>query len=489
MDVDAQKLEASRKAFESARRPLQPRDQLKVSYGAASPSRQAAPRLAGSDIDSDLLPPRIVKGEHPYLDITRICCVWCVAVDHGNWTFGQWNCMFTQDWVLQYLFLVSGVGYGLSSRRLGGYLSRLSAYFVLGVLMNWSAAAIAGWNWKGNMFDVVFHLWFVVGLMIYAILLAPLKWYLQSTMEKASREGESSPRAAAERESVPEADHPEVESPQQAPAEAQENSLQQVRDSVLWAMMVIGGGLVCIFFFFLVVMRPVVQLLAAGAGSSLSVFGQGADFWGLPQDYAEAKIFFQRLLTYLMCTCTNIYFMVVCPHVLKEASTTTWLVIVNTYVHKLFFYRAQDDRMLHGLDLMLMGMSCYYFGLRHRQLIGRYVVRYWFAVLLVGALLWPPGAHQRFDEVPPGPQDTEQRIRVYLLEAIFVVIWLAAGERLVQPEIFTEDKLKFLNNWGMLTFLVHKAVHIAVVPPLNWAFLVLLAPACYLVEHSFRGFK
>mmetsp|Transcript_76326 Transcript_76326/g.236366 ORF Transcript_76326/g.236366 Transcript_76326/m.236366 type:complete len:136 (-) Transcript_76326:129-536(-) len=135
---------------------------------------------------------------------------------------------------------------------------------------------------------------------------------------------------------------------------------------------------------------------------------------------------------------------------------------------------------------MLLGMSCYFLGLRHRRVIGLYLVRYWFLVLLLCAMIWPPGEHQRFDEIPPPPRDMELRVRVYLLEGIFVVIWLAAGERLVQPEIFTEDRLAFLNNWGLLVFLVHKAIHMTILPPFNWTVLVLLAPACYWAQNLSR---
>jgi len=466
-------------------RPLQPHGGPKGTYGTspASPSWEKQP----CSVHQDRLLPLTAKAGHPFLDITRICCVWCVAVDHGNWTFGHWNCMFTQDWVLQYLFLVCGVSYGISSRRLGGYLSRLFAYFVLGVLLNWCAAIVAGWSWRGNMFDVVFHLWFVVGLMLYAVVLAPLKWYLRRVAEDLDKQSESGLRATAERESIPEADHPEAEeSPWHPVTGPQEHSTYDVGTSVLWIMMAVGGGIVFIVIFFTLCMRPVVLLLAARAGSSMHVFGQGADFWGFPQDYEEAKTFFKRFFTYLMCSSTSVYLLVVCPRVLKHTSATTWLVIVNTYVHKLFFYRGQDDRFFHGLDLMIVGMSCYFLGLRHRRVIGLYVVRYWFAVLLACAMIWPPGAHQRFDEIPPPPEDMELRIRVYLLEAIFVVIWLAAGERLVQPEIFTEDNLTFLNNWGLIIFLVHKAVHMTILPPLNWTLLLLLAPACYLVQRGWR---
>mmetsp|Transcript_18627 Transcript_18627/g.54087 ORF Transcript_18627/g.54087 Transcript_18627/m.54087 type:complete len:310 (-) Transcript_18627:26-955(-) len=294
--------------------------------------------------------------------------------------------------------------------------------------------------------------------MMYGAILAPLRAYLRWVVGPGS----------------PEAEHP-----------CEERGLLHVharyRDSLLVTLAVVGGGLLFIVVLFVVALRPVIELLSPCIWRLFSRVGDGADFWGMPSDVNEARAFLERFCRYLMCTCSNIYLVMVCPLVCKRPSMTTWLVILNTYVHKLFFYRAQDDRFFHGFDLMTIGLCCYYLGLRMRRQIGVYVIRYWFVVMLACGLLWPPGVHDRFDENPPREVDT--RVRVNLLELIFIVLWLAAGERLVQPEIFTEDKMDFLNNWALLLFLVHKAVHMTIVPPLNWATLLLLAPACHLMQH------
>jgi hypothetical protein len=36
---------------------------------------------------------------YAHLDATRIVCVFCVAVDHGNSSFGDWNVIFVQNWL------------------------------------------------------------------------------------------------------------------------------------------------------------------------------------------------------------------------------------------------------------------------------------------------------------------------------------------------------------------------------------------------------
>mmetsp|Transcript_11573 Transcript_11573/g.24385 ORF Transcript_11573/g.24385 Transcript_11573/m.24385 type:complete len:466 (-) Transcript_11573:88-1485(-) len=410
----------------------------------------------------------------PFLDITRICCVWCVAVDHGNSSFGLWNMMFTQEWVLQYLFLVCGVSYGLSSKSLANYLGRLAVYAAIGISVNWTAWIVTGMDWRSNFFNVIFHIWFVIGLMGYAVLLFPLKVWLARV-----RNWPRSDDRRHVQEPTPEAEHPLAE---QAVAAEQRAPSTSYRDVLLKYLAGIGGGLLAIFILFQVVLDPVVDLLAPEFLEFWKNMGAGAAFWGLPMTLGESRAFLQHMSTYFMLTCSNIYLVVACPLIFENASLTTWGVLINTYGHRLLFYRSKEERPFHGLDLMMVALTCYYLGLRNRRKIGEYVIRYWFVVLFFCALLWPPGTLGRFDEHPP--TDLERRIRWNLLEAIFVIIWLVAGERLVQKEIFTEDRLDFLNEWALILFLVHKAVHIMFVPPLNWVALVGLAPVCYILRRK-----
>jgi len=404
-----------------------------------------------SEWESHQLLPPCVDNHYPFLDLTRIICVWCVCVDHGNSSFGHFNIMFTQDWVLQYLYLVCGVCYGMSERDLLSYETRLLAYFVLGVFVNMVAWTFTGQDWWNNMFDVIFHLWFVAGLMLNCAILAPLKTYLKKCRQQA---------AAA------------------AISKAMFSDLQEpsYRSCLLQVLVVIGGGIVGIMIIFTVVLDPVRELIAPFVGA-IGARGRGASFWGIPHDTKGARTFLNHTCNYLMLTCTNIYLLIVGPRIQCDMTFSTWLLIMNTYGHRCLFYRAADERPFHGLDIMMISLACYYLGLFGRRTIGNYIVRYWFCVLLLFSLLWEPGTMTRYDESPPA--ELTVRIRVNLLEGLFVTVWLVAGERLVQSEIFTEDKLQFMNYWALIVFLVHKAVHIAIVPPFNWVVLLAIVPACH----------
>jgi hypothetical protein len=444
---------------------------------------------SGGRIDpDDLLMPD--PGRHyPFLDITRIACVWCVAVDHGNGSFGKWNVMFTQDWVLQYLFIVAGASFGMTKKGLVSYELRLAVYFCLGVSINWLAWIIVGKDWKHNLSDMIFHLWFIVGLMIMTVFLCPLRFYIQSQLSCGTIRKESKPEVADVPETEAPNEAPDVSEPHEEPQEEPQppptcyTLAARARDSMLCQLLVIGCGYLGIGLFFSVALDPLWDKLAPPL-AALSGSGQHesgwAEHWGLGGGELEARAMFDRFGLYLMCSVSNVFLMMVGPVVLPQASYTTWLMIFNTYGHKIAVDRKQDDRFFHGFDLTMLGLAAFYLGVRHRQKIGIYIVRYWFVVIFICGLIWPPGTSTRYDEHPP--EELSLRVRVNLLEGIICTVWLVAGDRLIQPEIFTEDRMEFLGNWALLIFLVHKFCHMTLPPPLNWTVLVALAPAFYLVE-------
>lgn len=392
----------------------------------------------------------------PFLDITRICCVACVAIDHGYRPFGEWNTLLGQDWVLQYLYLVCGACFGISRSSLLSYEARLGKYVLIGIMVNWLAWVVTGKDWRNNMFNVIFHLWFVVGLMIYAAVLAPLRPYLQRARDQVAAQQDhevSLARTAAES-----------------------------KDGTLRSVALIFGGIAAIALVFRVILDPLFSILAPVTWQMWRQLGEGAKFWGLPSSPAESEEFLEQISTYCMLTSSNLYLILVCPRVFVNISFTAWAVFINTYLHRMLFYRAAHERPFHGLDLMMLALTVYYFGMRHRRTLGIYAARYWFIVIFICGLVWRPGSFGRFDETPP--EEIHMRVRVNFVEAVFMLVWLIAGEHIAKPEIFTVDKLEFLNDWALLVFLVHKAVHMILPSPVNWVFLVALAPACWLVRRA-----
>mmetsp|Transcript_97154 Transcript_97154/g.173051 ORF Transcript_97154/g.173051 Transcript_97154/m.173051 type:complete len:438 (-) Transcript_97154:89-1402(-) len=417
---------------------------------AVSSYSSAEPKQNSSEQHSDALLQPSSDG-FPQLDMTRIICVCLVAVDHGNKAYAEWNAIFVQQWTMQWIVLVSGICYALSKKSLSSYCFRLGTYVVIGVLVNLSAWMALNMDWRNNMFNVVFQMWFVVGLMVYAAILAPLKALL--ALQSQERLEPALPR-----------DSPSHHS---------------------WStgLMTVAAGLMLLAIFFHYVLPVLVEPIAAPAFLGLSkLLGAGQETWGLPETMTEADLFVANLSCYSYLTMSNLYLMFTLRLSTVKVSLIPWVIIANSFVHRSLFYRGPEERPFHFLDLMILGLATYHYGIRHRKIVGDYVVRYWFVILISFAIIWPPYMDNRMDMNP-----THERIlrtRCEIIEAVSIIAWLCAGDRMFSREIFTVDKLGWLNDWALLLFLVHKASHMLLGQPTSWLFLAMLLPVVYFLRRS-----
>jgi len=439
-------------AFETATDVEQPEDVPIAAFAAAkrkygSEEGSCDGELTSKDRDAEdvhKLLPDTPDGRHPSLDVIRIVCIWLACVDHGGTPFGYWNTMYVQSWVLQYLFMICGICFGMTKKGLPSYLSRLGMYFVVGVCCNWMAWAIAGLDWKHNSWDIVFQFWFVFGLMMYCVALYPLKQYLA--------------RVKIEKQ-------------------ASESSWAEFARGV--AVLVLGFAVIKLLF--RAVLIPIMQKeVAAPLASAISQMGSSAQFWGIPSNPDDAATWCGRFITYLETSLSSVYLVIVSPFLFSRLSAVGWLVIANNYYHRCFEYRGQDSRIFNGFDVTFLGLTCFYFGLQYRRVIGEYFIRYWFLFLFICALLWPPGTTGRWDEQPP--TDAKKRLAYNFMEMIFVVFFLSAAERMADPKIFSEDRMEFMGNFTLLLFLVHKAIYILVPQPYCWLVILSLIPFCYIMQ-------
>jgi len=379
----------------------------------------------------------------PCLDIARIVCVGLVVVNHGgsSWSdqFGLWNQMYVQQWVLQWLFVICGMSFGMSSRNTWGYLSRLGLYFVIGVVINWSAWVMKGLDWKSNFWNVIFQFWFIFGLMMYIIMLTPVKRYLSNLRTRTDVQ----------------------------------------RDLGLVAGLgIMLGLLVAVHLSFTYVLVP---LTSATLGRALVDFkkdaGSGGAFWGLPDDMHQSTLFIAELLGYVQVSVGSLLILWIFPKMSNRLSLTAWLVLLHVFCCRCIFYRGQFARIVDGFDFTMIGLVNFYLGLAYRRTIGKYMCRYWFVVLFLFACLIPPGTFGRFDESTI--TNLPFRIKFHLVEFALILLFLCAAERIADGAIFAEDKLGWLSWWALYLFLFHKAIHILVPHPFNWAVICLIAPVAW----------
>jgi hypothetical protein len=121
--------------------------------------------------------------EHPepkarmwHMDFARICAIMCVIFEHaGGEDYTHRNVIFGLWWALPYLYMTSGMGCMMSKKAITGYVGRLLCVFAVGVSANWVADVITGRNWKGDFGNTIFQMFFVIMLVIMAIVTEPLR--------------------------------------------------------------------------------------------------------------------------------------------------------------------------------------------------------------------------------------------------------------------------------------------------------------------------
>jgi hypothetical protein len=409
------------------------------------------------DRDEATLLPRRADGDkrQPHLDLCRFICVLVVVLDHGAPEYAKWNAFFGQNWTLQLIYVICGISLGLSNKGFGGYLGRLGAYVVVGVLCNWFAWVVTGQDWQSNVWGVVFQFWFVVGLMLYSVMLIPLKQYLAWA---ASRD-----QLAAAEESY-------------GAATLLDRADAAAADSTVRGLSLVALGLVIIW---MAVSVALSQLLDGQYSTSLEeafgAMGNAATYWESASGSAASSLI-KDICAALELSLSNIWLAVAVPALLPQRqSLAGWLILVNMHARRLLsWYSGLGEKALNGFDLMLLGLTCFYLGLAKRRQIGVVVARYWWAILFCIGLLWKGGTYGRYDQLQATPMWLTWRMR--LLDFFFAMAFLSAGERFVDPKIFTEDKLGFIGNLGLFLFLVHKAVHIVVPAPFNWFLLISFGP-------------
>mmetsp|Transcript_13478 Transcript_13478/g.31693 ORF Transcript_13478/g.31693 Transcript_13478/m.31693 type:complete len:450 (+) Transcript_13478:111-1460(+) len=420
------------------------REYHESSYSSTLPRTD---RAIGPDVaepSGDALLTRFCDGRAPILDVTRITCVFLVALDHGAPEYSHWNTLFTQNWGLQFIFLTCGVSFGFSKTGLGGYTMRLAMYFLCGVACNWTAWVISGQDWMRDPWNVVFQMWFVVGVIFYSLLLAPLR-YAAGIQLKHARTAED----------------------------------PTTQDILVGTMLLVLGVIISSSMSLLARMilfngeAPTPE--AASDPSTLTGFG----YWF---NRANGRQNIMSIVNSLALSFRAMWVVLITASWFPQwQSCLGWFLMLHMYgCRMLFWYPAPGDRLCHGLDIMLLGLTCYLFGLYKKERLADLAQRYWFVIVISLGVIWRPGTEGRFDSKPP--EDLELRTRCQMIELIFMAWWLVAGERWVDHKIFTEDRLAFMGDWALLIFMVHKALHIILPNPFNWIAIASLVPVCWFLR-------
>jgi len=164
----------------------------------------------------------------------------------------------------------------------------------------------------------------------------------------------------------------------------------------------------------------------------------------------------------------------------EKANMTVWWLLLSLYFRRSFVSRERVDHVFHVFNMFFVGFIATFLGMRHRGHICKLVIRYWFMVVFICGILAVPGLKRSLEEDPIN--DYWIRLRVGLIETIFVICWLTGGDQMVDHKIFTEDKLQWVSYWSLLVYCSHVALFMVLPNQLwaGWLVLIMEAIPCIL---------
>jgi len=428
--------------------------------------------------DHEILDPNTKR--HTHLDMIRILCVMLVAIDHGEKLYSQRNVFFSQCWVLQLLHVVCGMSWSLNSRPMRRHLPRLAIYFVVGVVFNFVAVVMEGVLATTTWVDVVFQFWFLVALVLNMTITAPLKAALSSASSSSSPLSSScssaplasNPRASAE----PNDAQCEEDCCLRSVMAQKGRKIYTGREATVNGPAAFGGVLLIV----LTLQLSLGAWLALGetAVAKHSKYVEPSMWWF--KDMGARQILGQIVVSSGIFLITHMGARLLLAS--RLLPWLAWVLLLYVYTHRgvvvpLLYGRCKAERPFVALELFIVGMTAASTGMARAAQLSRSLSRYWFIVPFVLAVLWDPRWTNRFDQRQP--TDYLTTLRVSVSEAVCIVVFLVAGDRLFDPKIFSEDNLGWLGDWALFLFLGHKGFHRLARTPWNWFIFVALLPIAW----------
>lgn len=461
-----------------------------------------------------VLDPAVKRYAH--LDMCRNMAVVLVAIDHGTKMFSEHNVYFSQCWTLQVLWVVSGVSWTLTRKPLGGYCLRLGAYFCAGVFFNWCGWVYRGADWRADWHNVIFHMFFIVGLILFAVVTAPMKPLFVDARDRIKQCSSSKSREhdTVQETPVPQKSDDEVsdgicpmtigrQEVSDAQGDGEEAPLHGGHDEesgnrstreVTSSTSTSSDGRCLTAFWSLFFVMLVAQTAAGVLDHHLSKKGsiwkflsksdkEGWAYW--VSDFNLTKTIGQLSIS------GGVLFLawfggkfVSSPH---TASWVVWGVLLYSYYGRIFlvhflFGTSKADRLFVGFDLFTIGLTAGTLGIKGRATMRKWLSRYYVVFFLAMQFLWDPTWDLRLDEHPP--QDFVNMFRFKISEFGWIVGFLVCGEIMFDPKIFTEDKMYWVNDWCLLLFLVHKFIHDVVPSPFSWLLGLSFLPLVWMIRRG-----
>jgi hypothetical protein len=280
----------------------------------------------------------------------------------------------------------------MSKKSLIGYVARLVCVFCAGVGANWIADLVNHRDWQGDFGHTIYQMFFVIMLIVMAIISEPLRTALKR------RE-----------------DH----------AQANSTKTAIIATSIFAAITAIG------LWHFMWAIR----ILRDGPKNSWVQYYQNI-FDNIPIFAAQVG----GVMTLALCG--------TCVSVPEKTGLLGWYLLAYTYVPMVMIPWDQSS-FAHCMALYIIAMVVIVFPLRGSQAIVDWVRSYWALLLMILLILSMPDMWGRCDEHPP--YATWERLRWNLGELIMVVCFVTGSFAMSDPHRVTT----WLGYWALYAYCCH----------------------------------
>lgn len=365
-------------------------------------SRKVAPLHSESDSEDSgcelvQTPPAKPPERLWHLDYARIVCVACVITEHcGGSHYSDRNIMWVQQWVLPWLYTISGISVMLSRSTLVQYELRLLVVFIFGTGANWIADIVSGRDWRRYPINTVFQMAYITVLAVLGFFLHPLKEALQWRSE-----------------------HP-----------AAPSTMRMKANALFWGIM---SSVVFTYFMF---NWPLLE-----SAEALSAPGDVLNS-GIASIVYHAPVFFSK--------CFGTAFLASLACVVGYSEWTAWVLIFVIFAAYVGIPFAKGGHPINS-DLYIVGMVSQQWSMKGKAAVARFMREQWPIWLCILLLLSTPEVTGRCDLQPLNT--LWERFRFRTIEVVLLVALLSGA-------LNTSDSLgitRWLTVWALAAYCLHVA--------------------------------
>jgi len=386
-------------------------------------SEAAHDELTALDGSARIQAPRTRRERWLMLDAARIVGVLCVLAEHmGGHEYSESNTAFTSQWVLQWLFVTSGISFFMSRSSFVSFFARYGAVFLAGFVLNMLGDIISKPHWWNDFGNTVYQMFYVLATMILALFAWPLRSCLRNAADPFG-----STRAAD--------------------------------------CFCVPDRLGCLLLYSSLWLTAVVAYVAdIDLDGLVDKIASGSSWGGYVSDVVVNVLYFAaHILGLPTLIATHIY--------LRRGASgwMTWLAMAYIYLPVVVFPTKQAFGP-HDINLYILGMLSQAYPFAGAATIARYARAYWILLLALMLFLTMPTLHGRCDLYPP--QTGWERSRWYGVEAILQLLLLTRA-------LYVDDPagiLDALGWWALWAFCSHVFFARTIESPWGFVIEVLLMP-------------